>query len=143
MAERFRAAFDGGSRGNPGPAAWGVAILGVDGELLEGYSGFLGPATNNVAEYRALLAALELATTRGAVSVELFADSELLVRQIEGRYKVRTPHLVPLVAEARRRIAGFRKFSLVHVRRGENRHADRLVNAELDRAERDRAASAT
>ena len=131
--ERFRAAVDGGSRGNPGLAAWGVAVLDDEGRLLEGHSGFLGQATNNVAEYRALLEALRLAEERGAERVEIVADSELLVRQIEGRYRVKTPHLRPLYEEALGRIRRFRSFAISHVLRGENKLADRLVNDELDR----------
>jgi len=133
MAERFRAVIDGGSRGNPGPAAWGVAILDDNGACVEGHAGSLGRATNNVAEYNGLLEALALAAGRGAREVELFADSELIVRQIEGRYRVRHPDLKPLHAEAMRRIAAFERFRIVHVRRRDNKAADRLVNVALDR----------
>ncbi|MBZ5637712.1 MAG: ribonuclease HI family protein [Acidobacteriia bacterium] len=133
MAERFRAAVDGGSRGNPGLAAWGVAVLGPGGRCVEGHAGTLGRATNNVAEYQALLEALKRAEAAGARDVEIRADSELIVRQVEGRYKVRHPGLVPLHAEAKRRIGKFRSFRLVHVSREENREADRLVNLALDR----------
>ena len=136
MAAPFRAAVDGGSRGNPGPAAWAVAVLDADGRYVEGFGGFLGQATNNAAEYRGLLAALDLAVERGADEVHLHADSELVVRQIEGRYKVRHPDLVLLHAEAARRIARFRRFRIEHVPRERNREADRLVNLVLDRAEK-------
>lgn len=129
---RFRAAFDGGSRGNPGPAAWGVAVLDGDGEVVEGHSGTLGRATNNVAEYHGLLEALELAHRAGAESVEILADSELIVRQINGSYRVRNPALKLLHERAMQRIHGFREFRIVHVRREHNREADRLVNAALD-----------
>ena len=135
MAARFRAAVDGGSRGNPGPAAWGVAVLGEDDSYLEGRAGTLGRATNNTAEYEGLLAALALAAERGAQDVEIRADSELIVRQVQGRYKVRHPDLIPLHAEAMRRIRGFPSFRIVHVPREDNRHADRLVNLALDRGE--------
>ena len=135
MAGRFRAAFDGGSRGNPGTAAWGVAILDDAGRYLEGHAGALGHATNNVAEYHGLLAALRLAIERRADDVEILADSELIVRQIEGRYKVRKEHLKPLYAEATRLIRRIKRFRLAHVPRKENREADRLVNLALDRAE--------
>jgi len=135
MAGRFRAAFDGGSRGNPGTAAWGVAILDDAGRYLEGHAGGLGHATNNVAEYHGLLEALRLAVEREADDVEILADSELIVRQIEGRYKVRKEHLKPLYAEATRLIRQIRRFRLAHVPRKENREADRLVNLALDRAE--------
>ena len=132
---RLRAAFDGGSRGNPGPAAWGVAVLDEDGACTDGHCGLLGHATNNVAEYNGLLEALKLAERLGADEVELQADSELIVRQIEGRYRVRHPDLKPLHADAKRRIAGLRCFSIRHVRREQNKEADRLVNLVLDRAE--------
>jgi ribonuclease HI len=135
MAARFRAAIDGGSRGNPGPAAWGVAVLAEDGSYLEGRADTIGRATNNTAEYRGLLAALNLAAERGASDVEIRADSELIVRQVEGRYRVRHPDLIPLHAEAMRRIRDFPRFRIVHVRREENRHADRLVNLALNRGE--------
>ncbi len=134
MAARFRAAIDGGSRGNPGLAAWGVAILDDAGRCVEGHAGTIGHATNNVAEYRALLEALERARGAGAGDVTILADSELVVRQIEGRYKVRHPDLIPLHAEAKRRIATLRSFRIVHVRREANADADRLVNLALDRA---------
>ena len=137
MAARFRAAFDGGSRGNPGHAAWGVAVLDEAGRCLEGHGGFLGQATNNVAEYNGLLAALELAETRGAQRVELFADSELIVRQVQGRYRVKNAGLKPLFAEAMRRIGRFAVFSITHIPRERNKEADRLANAVLDRAEAD------
>lgn len=137
MAARFRAAIDGGSRGNPGPAAWGVAVLDEDGHLVEAHSGALGRATNNVAEYRALLEALSLAGRRGAAQVEILADSELVVRQINGEYRVRHPDLKPLYLEAVRRIRKLGSFRIHHVRREQNQEADRLVNVALDRAEAD------
>lgn len=140
MAARFRAAIDGGSRGNPGPAAWGVAILDEAGRCTEGHHGLLGRATNNAAEYHGLLAALELAERRGAQEVEIQTDSELIARQIAGRYRVRHPDLKPLFAEALRRIGRFESVRVRHVRREHNTDADRLVNLALDR---DEAASET
>jgi len=134
MAEVFRAAIDGGSRGNPGPAAWGVAVLDETGACIEEHGDPIGRATNNVAEYQALLEALDLAARRGATRVEIRSDSELLVRQIQGRYRVRHPALQPLHAEAAQRIRALEAFRIVHVRRAENRDADRLVNQALDRA---------
>ena len=132
MAERFRAGFDGGSRGNPGPAAWGVVVLDSDGRAVEGFAGAIGRATNNVAEYTGLLEALSLALSRNALDVELLADSELVVKQVRGEYKVRHPDLVPLHAEAVRRIARFRRFKIGHVPRDKNKDADRLVNRALN-----------
>jgi len=135
MAERFRAGFDGGSRGNPGPAAWGVVVLDATDRAVEGFAGAIGRATNNVAEYTALLEALAIAVAREARDVELFADSELVVKQIRGEYKVRHPDLIPLHAEAKRRITAFRRFKLSHVPREKNKEADRLVNRALNLVE--------
>lgn len=129
---RFRAAIDGGARGNPGRAAWGVAVLDDAGNCVEGYAGLLGIATNNVAEYQGLIEALAIAAEKGADEVEISSDSELLVRQILGRYKVRNPGLIPLFRKAKARIARFRSFRIAHVRREENTDADGLVNLALD-----------
>ncbi len=134
MAELFRAAFDGGSRGNPGTAAWGVAVLDDTGACTEKHAGLLGHTTNNVAEYHGLLEALRLAKAASARRVELLSDSELIVRQIQGRYRVKNPGLKPLFAEAMAYIAGFESFSISHIGRENNREADRLVNETLDRA---------
>jgi ribonuclease HI len=132
MAGSFRAGFDGGSRGNPGPAAWGVVVLDDLGKPVTGHAGAIGRATNNVAEYRGLLEALALAERAGASDVTLFADSELVVKQMRGEYKVRHPDLIPLHAEARRRVSRFTRFSIEHVPRERNKDADRLVNRALN-----------
>ena len=132
MAERFRAGFDGGSRGNPGPAAWGVVVLDPEGRAVEGFAGAIGRATNNVAEYTALLEALASALAREADDVELLADSELVVKQVRGEYKVRHPDLIPLHAEAVRRIARLRRFKIGHIPREKNKDADKLVNRALN-----------
>ena len=134
MKALFRAAFDGGSRGNPGPAAWGVAVLDTAGALCEGHSGLLGTATNNQAEYHGLLAALRLADESGAEQVEILADSELVVRQIQGRYRVKAPGLQPLYREAIELIDRLPSFKITHVKRDFNKEADRLVNQALDQA---------
>jgi ribonuclease HI len=135
MAERFRAGFDGGSRGNPGPAAWGVVVMDAGGRAIEGFAGAIGRATNNVAEYTALLEALALAAARGASDVELSADSELVVKQVRGEYKVRHPDLIPLHAEALRMIRAFDRFRIGHVPRAQNKIADKLVNRALNSIE--------
>jgi len=135
MAERFRAGFDGGSRGNPGPAAWGVVVMDASGRAIEGFAGAIGRATNNVAEYNGLLEALALAVARGASDVELLADSELVVKQVRGEYKVRHPDLIPLHAEALRIIRGFGRFKIGHVPREKNKAADKLVNRALNSIE--------
>jgi ribonuclease HI len=123
---------DGGARGNPGPAAIGVVVRGPGDELLEELGEAIGRATNNVAEYRALLRGIELAAAHGADELELVGDSELVVRQVEGRYKVKDATLRELHAEAKRELAGFGSWTIRHVRRESNADADRLVNQALD-----------
>jgi ribonuclease HI len=123
---------DGGARGNPGPAAIGVVVRNGDGSVLEEVGETIGEATNNVAEYRALLRGIELAAGRGAGEVELVGDSELVVRQVEGRYKVKNAGMKKLHEEVKRALRGFESWSIRHVRRGENADADRLVNEALD-----------
>ncbi len=125
---------DGGARGNPGPAAIGVVVRGADEEVLEEVGETIGRATNNVAEYKALLRGIELATARGAEELELIGDSELVVRQVEGRYKVKDGNLRELHAEVKRALAGVPSWSIRHVKRAQNAEADRLVNAALDGA---------
>lgn len=130
---------DGGSRGNPGPAAIGAVVTDPSTDpprRLATVSETIGVATNNVAEYRALIAGLEAAAAFPARRVQVRADSELLVRQLEGRYKVRQPHLRPLYDEARRLLAAYDEVDLAHVRREQNTDADALVNAALDAAPR-------
>jgi len=134
MAERFRASVDGGSRGNPGKAAWGVAVYDRHGAYVEGHAGNLGHATNNVAEYHGLLEALQLAVQENAEHVSISTDSELMLRQIQGRYRVRHPDLIPLHGRAVELIRSFGSFRIAHVPRERNRDADRLVNMALDRA---------
>jgi probable phosphoglycerate mutase len=131
--EWITAYCDGGSRGNPGPAGYGVFIEGSDGKRLAELSEFLGKATNNVAEYSALLGALEWALQSGHRRLRVVGDSELLVKQIQGRYKVASPDLRPLYDEAKRRIARLDDFRIEHVLRGKNQKADRLANAAMDR----------
>jgi ribonuclease HI len=123
---------DGGARGNPGPAAIGVVVRDPDGKVLEELGERIGEATNNVAEYRALLRGIELAAAHGADELELIGDSELVVRQVEGRYKVKNAGMKELHAEVKRALADFDSWSIRHVRRAENADADRLVNEALD-----------
>lgn len=127
---------DGGARGNPGPAAIAAVVSTPDGEPLEERGERIGETTNNVAEYRALLLGIELAREHGASEVELVGDSELVVRQVRGEYKVKNAGLRPLHAECLRALAGFARWSVRHVRREENAAADRLVNEVLDAAAR-------
>jgi ribonuclease HI len=125
---------DGGARGNPGPAAIGVVVRNDDGAVVEQVGETIGTATNNVAEYRALLRGLELAAAHGADEVELIGDSELIVRQIEGRYKVKHADMKELHSQAKTMLADFDSWSIRHVKRAENADADALVNEALDNA---------
>jgi len=131
-----RVHIDGGSRGNPGPAGIGVVFLRPDGGVAERMHRGIGEATNNVAEYSALLAALERAVALGIHDLEVYSDSELLVRQIQGRYQVKHPVLRPLHAAAKTRIAGFSHFAIHHVPRELNAEADALANRGIDEAVR-------
>jgi ribonuclease HI len=124
---------DGGSRGNPGPAGFGVYIQDAAGAVLAELSQYLGKHTNNFAEYSALLAALEFALAKGYKSLRVVSDSELMVKQIKGQYRVNSPELRPLYEEARRRIPQLEQFQIQHVLREKNRHADRLANVAMDR----------
>ncbi|HYB52860.1 MAG TPA: ribonuclease HI family protein [Thermoanaerobaculia bacterium] len=133
---RFRASIDGAARGNPGPAGAGVWVEARGDEGAEEHFEALGRTTNNVAEYRALLLALARAREVGADEVEIRSDSLLLVEQVNGRYRVKAEHLKPLFAEAVRRAKEFRRFSIAHVRREQNRNADRLANLGADASER-------
>lgn len=142
-ADWVTAFCDGGSRGNPGPAGYGVFIQDPDGQPLAELSDFLGKATNNVAEYSALLAALAWALQEGRARLRVVADSELLVKQIQGRYKVASPDLRPLYEEAKRRIARLDMFRIEHVLRGKNQRADRLANLAMDRGMGRKPAAAT
>ena len=128
--------IDGGARGNPGPAAYGVVLASAEGKTEKTLSGLLGEATNNEAEYRGLLAALEYAVTHAVRRLRVFSDSELLVRQIRGEYKVKSDGLKPLHQRALGLIARLESFRISHVRREQNREADRLVNEALDAAGR-------
>ncbi len=130
--ERLVVNVDGGARGNPGPAAIGVVVSTPDGEVLEEHSERIGSATNNVAEYRAMMLGLERALALGAREVELIGDSELVVRQVQGEYKVRDEVLWRLHKHVIRALAEFDSWSIRHVRREENEAADRLVNEVLD-----------
>ena len=126
------ATIDGAARGNPGPAAYGVVFADAGGKGLTHLSGRLGRATNNVAEYRALLVALTYARTEGWRALRVRTDSELLAKQLLGDYKVKSADLKPLYDEAQRRIASFIYFAIEAVPRKRTRAADKLANAALD-----------
>jgi ribonuclease HI len=126
---------DGGARGNPGPAAIGAVVQDAEGEVLEERGERIGTATNNVAEYRALLLGIERARELGATELELVGDSELIVRQVKGEYKVKDATLRELHGEVQRALRPLEAWSIRHVRREHNAEADRLVNQVLDGAE--------
>jgi ribonuclease HI len=123
---------DGAARGNPGPAGAGAVLKKPSGEVLAEVSGFLGHTTNNVAEYKALLMGLERALALGIRRIEVRADSELLIKQLRGEYRVKDEKLKLLFAEAKALLARFASSRLLHVRREQNADADRLANAGID-----------
>ena len=127
--------IDGGARGNPGPAGYGVSIQSPDGVVLDELHGGLGIATNNVAEYNGLLAALQWALDHDERRVHIRADSELLIRQMRGEYRVKNPGLQPLYVRARLLTMQLEDVQFEHVRRECNKEADRLSNVGMDEAE--------
>ena len=131
---KLRVHVDGGARGNPGPAAIGVVVSTLDGDVLDEAADRIGVATNNVAEYRALLLGLERARALGATEVEVNNDSELVARQVGGAYKVKHAGLRPLYDQAMTALRGFERWSVRSVPRAQNARADGLVNAALDAA---------
>src|SRR5713226_1610540 len=124
---------DGGARGNPGPAGYGVVIQDEAGRKVAALSQYLGHRTNNFAEYQGLIAALEYAIEHGHKALKVISDSELLVRQIKGVYKVKNPGLQELYRRAKESISKLEWFSIQHVLREKNREADRLANAAMDK----------
>lgn len=129
----FTAHCDGGSRGNPGPAAYGAVIEDPNGQIVARLSQYLGRQTNNYAEYQGLLAVLAWAAEHGARRLRVVSDSELMVRQMKGQYKVASPALRPLWQEARRRADALERFEMRHTLREGNKEADRLANEAMDR----------
>jgi ribonuclease HI len=128
--------IDGASRGNPGPAAYAVVLQGPGGQIQFEIGKYFGRATNNVAEYYALIAALDAAQSRGVERLLIRSDSELLVRQMQGRYKVKSADLRPLHERAQKLARGFGYFAIEHVPREQNSEADALVNRALDETSR-------
>jgi probable phosphoglycerate mutase len=126
--------IDGGSRGNPGPAAYGVAFETTQGKPVASFGKYIGRTTNNVAEYNGLLAALEYALNNNHLRLRVLTDSELMTKQILGQYKVKSADLKPLVDRAKNLMTRFESFSIRHVYREENREADRLANEAMDDA---------
>jgi ribonuclease HI len=137
----YQANIDGGSRGNPGPAAYGVVIRDPKGEIVAKLKKYIGQNTNNVAEYFGLIAALDYSQTHGVRSLRVLSDSELLVKQMRGRYKVKSDDLRPLFERARKMTQSLESFRIDHVFREQNREADALVNQALDETSRANPAS--
>jgi ribonuclease HI len=131
-AAAYRVNIDGGSRGNPGPAAYGVLIRDPRGQVVAKLKKYIGRMTNNVAEYYGLIAALDYAQTHGIRALRVESDSELLVKQMRGLYKVKSGDLQPLFERAKKMSQGFESFRIDHVYREQNREADALANEALD-----------
>jgi ribonuclease HI len=131
-AYAIKANIDGGARGNPGPAAYGVVVRNAKGEVIDEIAEYLGIQTNNFAEYSGLLAALNYAVREKHPSLKVISDSELLVKQMKGQYRVKNPGLLELYHRARAMVDRLERFSIDHVLREHNREADRLVNKVLD-----------
>jgi ribonuclease HI len=123
---------DGGARGNPGPAGIGVVLRTADGDVIEEIGRGIGEATNNVAEYAAIIAGLELALKHGVTDLEILIDSELVAAQLEGRWKIKNDRLRALAVSARSLISRFDSVTISHVRRAQNTRADRLANVGMD-----------
>jgi ribonuclease HI len=133
MKELLTLQFDGGSRGNPGPAGIGVVVSAADGTPLITLGRFIGKATNNVAEYRGLITAMEEALKLGAKHVIIRGDSELVIKQMRGEYRVKSPDMKPLYEEAQDLLAQFDSAKIEHNLRGKNAMADKLANLAMDR----------
>lgn len=133
MNEVLTLQFDGGSRGNPGPAGIGVVVRAEDGTPLVTLGRFIGRATNNVAEYRALITAMEEALKLGAKKILIRGDSELIIKQMKGQYRVKHPDMKVLYDEAQRLIGRFEKAKIEHNLRDKNTLADKLANLAMDR----------
>ena len=129
----FTAHCDGGSRGNPGPSGYGAVIEDAQGSVVACLSEFLGIQTNNYAEYSGLLAVLKWALANGEKHLRVVSDSELMVKQMQGKYKVKSPVLKPLYEEARKLSRQLPRFEITHTLRGGNKDADRLANEAMDR----------
>ena len=132
VSAAYRANIDGGSRGNPGPASYGVVIRDPRGEIVAKLKKYIGRMTNNVAEYYGLIATLDYAQSHGVRAIRIESDSELLVKQMRGQYKVKSTDLQPLFERARKMSQTFESFRIDHVYREQNREADTLANEALD-----------
>jgi ribonuclease HI len=126
---------DGGARGNPGPAGIGVVLKDADGIVIDEMARPIGVTTNNVAEYEALIAGLQLALDHGVTELDIYVDSELVASQLEGKWKIKNERLRGLAVTVRALMGRFQKTTIRHVRRSQNTHADRLANQAMDRSE--------
>ena len=133
MSAEYTLYTDGGARGNPGPAGAGAVLLDQDGNEVEAFSRYLGETTNNQAEYQGLIMGLEGALAHKAIRLTIRLDSELVVRQINGQYKVKNPGLKPLYQKARRLLEAFDRVTIGHVPRAQNKRADELANQAMNR----------
>lgn len=136
MSKSFQIYSDGGARGNPGPAAIGVVVFNEAGECIDEFKETIGPTTNNVAEYKAVIQGLEMATAHEAESIEYFVDSQLVAFQLSGKYKIKTPHIRDLYLKVKEKEKTFKAIEYHHVPRTHERIrlADKLVNQALDEA---------
>ena len=134
MSKKLTINTDGGARGNPGPAGIGVVIKDEGGEIVYRYGGYIGEATNNVAEYKALIKSLEEAFNLGATEVKIQMDSELIVKQMQGVYKIKEPTLQELAGQVIKLLKQFSSYSFTHVKREYNQEADAMVNQAIDAA---------
>jgi len=141
LVAAYQANIDGGSRGNPGPAAYGVVVRDAGGEIVARLKKYIGQNTNNVAEYFGLIAALDYAETHGIRALRIHSDSELMVKQMRGQYKVKSEELRPLFERAKKMAGSLEVFRIDHVYREQNREADALVNQALDETSRGGSAS--
>ena len=123
---------DGGSRGNPGPAGIGVIVLDSKGKKIKGFNKYIGIATNNIAEYNAVIYGLQEALIEKADEVELNLDSELAAQQLKGEYRVKNSNIKPLFEQALHLLSGFKKFTIKHIKREKNKEADKLVNKAIN-----------
>lgn len=134
----WRLYCDGASRGNPGPAGAGALLYDPGGILKGQLSRYLGETTNNVAEYQALILGLQLAREQGAARIQILADSQLVVEQLNGSYRVKSPHLLPLWQQAKKELQNFEAYAISHVPRAQNSLADELANQGIDQKPRPR-----
>lgn len=132
--KKLQLSTDGGARGNPGPAGAGLVIKDENGNLLLEHGQYLGETTNNVAEYSALIEALKFAKSLGGTDLEILMDSELIVKQMLGEYKIKQPHLQELAGNVKRLLSEFNSYQFKHILREYNKEADRMVNKAIDDA---------